>query len=159
MQRLQHLKQIAVVLALAFMLIAGWSNVATAASSLGGTNWDVEVSNFEFTPANLTISVGDSVTWTNVEGTHNVESTSGPESFGNSVAQDPWTYSYTFDVEGTYTYECVVHPSMQGTIEVLPPTAVTVGSLGTSSAAPLPWAMLLVGGFALALLGWARRRA
>lgn len=95
------------------------------AFSLGAqTVHEVEVFNFGFEPATLTIEPGDIVEWTNTEGFHNVAGNQeifpeNPETFGNSLAAAPWTYSFTFTLEGTYNYRCDQHPAqMQGAIIV-----------------------------------------
>lgn len=84
----------------------------------------VEASNNVFTPNVLTIDLGDTVEWRNVEGTHNVDGlqstfTDNPVSFGNEVGTG-WTYSFVFTVAGTYDYQCDLHASlgMNGQIEV-----------------------------------------
>lgn len=87
----------------------------------------VTVSNFEFTPANLTIAPGDIVTFENVEGFHNASGSTGifpenPESFTTGAPElAPWSQSVTFTLEGTYTYQCDIHTNMVGTITVSSP--------------------------------------
>lgn len=94
------------------------------------TTWNVQVDNFSFTPANLTIQQGDIVVWTNIQGTHNVNGTisrfpNNPASFGNDVAPATWEYSFTFDVAGDYDYLCDPHASfMTGSITVTPSTSI-----------------------------------
>ena len=49
-----------------------------------------------FSPASLVINVGDTVTWNNTQGFHNINATlatfpSNPEGFGNGVASAPWS--------------------------------------------------------------------
>lgn len=91
----------------------------------------VEVSSNKFTPADITINVGETVEWTNVGGFHNVDGTTAtypmnPESFGNGNASSSlWTYSYTFNTPGVYDYECTPHASfdMVGTVTVNGPAA------------------------------------
>lgn len=87
------------------------------------TSHSVTVSSFQFSPANLTITEGDEVVWTNTGGSHNVNGTkatfpSNPVSFGNSVGTG-WTYKFTFSTPGTYDYHCDPHSgSMIGKIVV-----------------------------------------
>ncbi|MCG6186245.1 T9SS type A sorting domain-containing protein [Maribellus maritimus] len=81
--------------------------------SIGQQKHAIEVSNNKFTPDELTIEVGDTVEWTNIEGYHNVNGTqetypSNPESFGNSPGNG-WTYSHVFSTAGTYDYQCNPH--------------------------------------------------
>ena len=95
----------------------------------------VAVFNFGFNPDPVTIQVGDTVTWNNTQGFHNVSSTSGPEAFRNGdPAGAGWTYSKTFTQAGTYTYVCEVHSSMQGTIIVEgEPTTVEVSAVSAET--------------------------
>lgn len=79
----------------------------------------IDSSTFSFEPAELTIQIGDTVTWTNDGGLHNVVAdddsfTSGPPS------SDLWVYSHTFNVGGVYPYNCAVHvdQGMTGTVTV-----------------------------------------
>lgn len=88
------------------------------------TTYHVSAQNDSFSPNSLSISVGDSVIFTNVQGTHNVNGTtatfpSNPASFGNSVGTG-WTYGVKFTVPGHYDYRCDLHFSMgmTGTIDV-----------------------------------------
>jgi plastocyanin len=75
-----------------------------------------------FSPASLIINVGDTVTWNNTAGWHNVNATQGtfpnnPEGFGNSVAAAGWSFQWIFTLAGTYDYQCDPHaPAMSGVI-------------------------------------------
>lgn len=82
--------------------------------------WDVAVTNFSFTPANITVAPGDTVVWTNTAGLHSVHHTGTPSLFDNNPANAPWTYSFVFNLPAaTYPYICEVHPSqMTGTVTV-----------------------------------------
>ncbi len=89
----------------------------------GQTTHDVTVSDFQFTPSTLTITAGDQVTWTNTDGSHNVNGNksifpSNPESFGNTVGE-VWTYSFTFNTPGTYNYQCNPHAVMGMTGQII----------------------------------------
>ena len=86
----------------------------SALNLVGQTTYNVAVTDYQFTPKELTISAGDIVIWTNT-GTkgHNVNGTTAtfstnPESFGNAVGLD-WTYQFIFTVPGTYNYHCDPH--------------------------------------------------
>ncbi len=77
------------------------------------TSHMVDVTSNEFTPDQLTISVGDTVIWINSQGNHNVNGTqttfpSNPESFGNEVGAG-WTFTHVFTLPGTYDYQCDPH--------------------------------------------------
>lgn len=77
----------------------------------------------EFTPAAVTVSQGESVTWNNVGGFHNVRF--DDNSFTQPVGTDPapWTVSRTFTLVGTSRYYCEAHGApggqgMSGTVTV-----------------------------------------
>ncbi|MCP3957004.1 MAG: hypothetical protein GY719_04045 [bacterium] len=68
----------------------------------------VNTANLAFEPADLTIQVGDTVTWTNDGGFHNVVADDGSFTSGEP-SMDMWVYSYTFHEGGTFPYDCEVH--------------------------------------------------
>ena len=85
-----------------------------------------------FSPASLTITVGQTVQWVNTGGSHNVNGTTAtypnnPESFGNAVSAG-WTFDHTFTTTGTYDYQCDPHigNGMAGTITVMPLPTYTI---------------------------------
>ena len=106
------------------LLVSSWS--------FSQSVFDVAVTNFEFTPNTLTIDVGDTVRWTNVSGTHNVDGTlasypSNPVAFSNPAdGSGTWVFDVVFTVAGTYQYECGIHgPNMPGTITVNSTAAIS----------------------------------
>ncbi|MDP7042999.1 MAG: alpha-amylase family glycosyl hydrolase [Candidatus Thalassarchaeaceae archaeon] len=92
----------------------------------------VDIQNFAFNPQDITIIVGDSITWTNQDSSsHTATSTSGPASFDSGNMQSSSVFTYTFTASGTYNYECSFHPSMTGSVTVENP-AVRVRDTLTS---------------------------
>ena len=85
---------------------------APAASPL-----EVQVDNFTFGPATLTVPVNSTVTWVNKDDLpHTVASSDGV--FKSKALDTDDKYSYTFSKPGTYGYFCSIHPKMVGTIVV-----------------------------------------
>jgi amicyanin len=75
--------------------------------------------NFAYSPATLTITVGDTVTWTNHDSApHNVVVSDGPEKFTSPTLQTGQSFSYTFTKAGTYAYYCSIHPNMKASVTV-----------------------------------------
>ena len=93
------------------------------------TNHVVNTQGMTFSPSNITITVGDSVTFNNTGGVHNVNGTTqtfpqNPESFGNNLGSG-WTYVHVFTTSGLYDYQCDPHiPGMVGTIQVNPSNTI-----------------------------------
>lgn len=80
----------------------------------------VNTNGLVFEPADLTINVGDTVTWINADnGFHNVVADDGSFTSG-PPSNDSWQYSHTFTTGGSYGYHCEVHvgQGMTGTITV-----------------------------------------
>lgn len=97
-----------------FALVLGLTLPAGAAEHTVNTNGLV------FDPADLTINVGDTVTWNNTGGFHNVSSNTGLFTSGDP-SSDPWTFSFTFHLAGDYGYQCDVHAGqgMVGNVSVV----------------------------------------
>ena len=77
----------------------------------------IEISNFNFSPATLTVKVGDTVTWTNKDSMSH-SATADDKSFDTGVLTKGQSGKVTFSKAGTYTYYCSIHSSMRGTIIV-----------------------------------------
>ena len=77
----------------------------------------VSIVNFQFTPAEVTIAPGESVTWVNDDGApHGLEYHDG--SSGKDLLLTGASYNRRFDQPGTYDYNCSVHPYMMGRVIV-----------------------------------------
>jgi YVTN family beta-propeller protein len=83
----------------------------------GGSGAKVSISNFAFAPQVVTIAPGDSVTWSNDDGSsHTVTFKDG--SAGAKSLSPGETFRRVFDRPGTYEYFCSFHPYMTGRIVV-----------------------------------------
>jgi plastocyanin len=79
----------------------------------------VNIDNFAFAPATLTVHAGGTVTWTNHdEEPHTVAANDG--SFHSPGMGTGATFSHTFAAAGTFDYVCSIHPMMHGTVVVTP---------------------------------------
>lgn len=82
----------------------------------------VVIENYAFSPANITVKKGTTVTWTNKDTVeHNVEFDEAPtdgDKAGPMLGKGE-TYSFTFNAVGTYSYICTPHPYMKGTVTVV----------------------------------------
>jgi len=88
----------------------------------GPATWGAEtntiiVKNFMFSPMSLTVPVGATVTWKNLDGEpHTVVNDQGLFRSGGLDQND--SFSFKFDSPGTYRFICSIHPTMMGTIVV-----------------------------------------
>jgi LPXTG-motif cell wall-anchored protein len=78
---------------------------------------NVTISDFQFTPAQITVQQGDTVTWTN-EGPTAHSATASDGSFDTGIFSAGGSRSQTFDEAGTFAYICTPHPNMTGTVVV-----------------------------------------
>jgi amicyanin len=91
---------------------------SSAPAAPAGPN-EVNIDNFAFAPATLTVKAGATVTWTNKdEDPHTVVDNGG--AFRSQALGSGGTYSFTFPTAGTFDYICSVHPFMHGTVVVTP---------------------------------------
>lgn len=125
---MRHLRTIAAIaaLALALSLVGGCSGTPStpggSGAAPGGSGSaaapsavSVSMANTAFDPADVTVAVGGTVTFTN------------NDSFAHNVAGDGWesgnmaagaTFSHTFTTAGTFPIRCTIHPSMTGSVTV-----------------------------------------
>jgi glucose/arabinose dehydrogenase/plastocyanin len=83
---------------------------------------DVAIQGFQFVPEQIEVEVGTTVRWTNQDNVpHTVTSgtRNNPTNLfdsGNMAAGA--TFTFTFNQAGTFNYFCVLHPGMDGIVEV-----------------------------------------
>ena len=84
----------------------------------------ITIQNFAFSPSEITVSKGTTVTWKNQDTVAHQVTNGATGSFADgTLFKSPTlpnggTYSFTFDTPGTYPYFCAIHPTMKGTIFV-----------------------------------------
>src|ERR1043166_9157183 len=102
-------------------------------------NVPVNIVKFSYDPQNLTVYIGDTVTWTNIDGAGHT-TTSDNNLWNSGTLQNGQTFSYTFNTPGTFPYHCSIHSQIRGSITVLAstptatPTSAATPTLGNYSA-------------------------
>jgi plastocyanin len=77
----------------------------------------VSIQYVAFSPTPLTVSVGDTVRWTNYDGiTHTVVSDTGSELGAQLTAGT--SYQHIFSTAGSFAYHCAIHTYMHGLVIV-----------------------------------------
>ena len=98
-------------------MMGGGQQTPAPAPATGVTQ--VTIANFAYSPANIQVHVGTTITWTNQDSApHTV-------TFKNGMKDSGWlrqgqAFSYTFTTPGTFDYYCTVHPYMAGSVLVTP---------------------------------------
>ncbi len=107
-------------------------NVAKAAAVAATSATTIEIKNYAFAPASVSVAAGTEVTWVNEDTVpHTVTTKSGPASFDSGQIASGGSYSVIFESAGTYSYYCIDHPQMTASVTV-------TGSGGGTSASPSP---------------------
>lgn len=79
---------------------------------------NISIADFAFDPPDLTINVGDTVVWTNNDGTaHSTTSDTGV--WDSGLFGNGGTFSFTFNDPGQFPYHCSRHGSMTATVTVM----------------------------------------
>ena len=101
--------------------------VALAATPDQSGDQSVTIDNFAFAPAGLSVPVGATLTWTNVQDgvRHTTSSLDG--TWDSGVLSSGDSFAFTFTTVGDFAYQCNIHPSMKGVVHVI-----------DNSAAPAP---------------------
>ena len=84
----------------------------------GSTANKISMYNSVFTPSNLTVTTGGTITWKNDDNmVHTV--TANDASFNSGDIQPGGSYSRTFNATGVIGYYCMHHSGMTGTVTVV----------------------------------------
>jgi amicyanin len=94
--------------------------IQRVAADIAAAGAKVSIKNFKFAPPEVTIAVGQSVTWVNEDGApHGIGYGDGAQ--GVNPLLPGASFSRTFGKPGTYDYVCSVHPFMKGKVLVRAP--------------------------------------
>ena len=103
------------------------------------TTWNVNVSNFVFTPSTVSVSVGDTIKWNWISGSHTTtcdgssftSRPSGAASWNSNLNSGIPSFKYVITTAGTYNYKCTFHaPGMVGIITATsPPINLNLNSI------------------------------
>lgn len=79
---------------------------------------EVVMKGIRFQPGEITVKVGDTVTWKNEDPVdHNVVADKGAD-FKSDTFGEGGTFEYKTEKAGTIEYECTIHPGMTGKLIV-----------------------------------------
>jgi plastocyanin len=94
----------------------------TSAPVFAAETISLDIKLFQFKPKELAVKKGDTVTWTNGDAIEHSVTSGAPgkptEAFDSGFFQKGGSFSHTFGEDGSFTYFCKRHPSMQATVRV-----------------------------------------
>lgn len=104
-------------LAIASLVLAG---AAACGSSSEPRTHQVAIRNMQFAPAELTVSVGDTIVWTNEDLVPHTVTSSAPSTFDSAKLDSHQQWRYVVTSAGAFPYVCTYHPTMHGTFTATP---------------------------------------
>ena len=105
------------------------ANGSGSAAAAGPTTGSIAITDSGFTPASFRLAVGGTLTFANNgKAAHTVTATDG--SFDSDMIRSGGTWAHTFNTAGTFSYHCILHPTMKGTVQVV---GVSSGGSNNSS--------------------------
>lgn len=78
----------------------------------------VHISNFVFTPADLHVAAGTTVTFVNDDDIPHTVVSDDRTTFRSPVLDTGQSFSYSFKARGSFGYFCSIHPHMTGRVTV-----------------------------------------
>ena len=93
----------------------------------------VQVSNFDFTPATVTVAQDETVRWEFPDSTaHTATDNTSLKLFDSGNKANGGFFLFVFKTAGVYPYRCDIHTSMQGKVQVPIKVAPATGSVTTA---------------------------
>jgi plastocyanin len=123
------------------VLLGGLALVAVASAPITHAapiaDQSVSINSFAFAPAELSVPVGATLTWSNAQVGVPHTSSSVDGLWDSGVLSTGDTFSFTFNQVGDFAYQCDIHPSMRGIVHVDGDASTDAGTtVATDSAGP-----------------------
>ncbi|MEY1555715.1 cupredoxin family copper-binding protein [Yoonia sp. R2331] len=93
------------------------ATAANAASHAAHETHTVTIQNMAFTPANLSIKAGDSVTFVNMDNMRH-SATDLNKAWDTGLLANGQSATITFNAAGSFNYRCTPHGNMRGSITI-----------------------------------------
>lgn len=91
-------------------------------SSVPTSSNEILIQDMAFSPADITVAVGTTVTWMNKDAVGHTVTSGAPGApsgeFDSGNISQNGNFPFTFSQAGTFKYFCKIHPLMLGTITV-----------------------------------------
>ena len=89
-----------------------------ASRAAAQTTHTIQIQNFAFAPAAITIAAGDTVVFTNLDSAPHTASADGGV-WDTGRLDQGGSVSITFSSPASFTYFCAFHPNMRGSITIV----------------------------------------
>ncbi len=94
------------------------SSSVTVTAGSGPTTHYIDIQNYAYSPSTITINVGDTIIWTNLDSMDHTVTSDDGVTFDSNYISTGGTFSFTFTSTGTFGYHCSPHPGMTATVIV-----------------------------------------
>lgn len=78
----------------------------------------VDIQDFTYNPDPVTISAGESITWTNLDAVFHTATADDRDALQTGTLSEGESFTQAFDTAGSYEYFCEFHADMSGTVVV-----------------------------------------
>lgn len=113
---MRHLRSVGAIIGVGMLGVLTCADSGAAARSTAPVSHEIKMRSISFGPRELTVGVGDTVVWHNVDIVrHNAIR---PEVFDTGELQPGGKYSWVPSDTGTYRYQCTIHQRMRGRLTV-----------------------------------------
>jgi len=129
------------------LLAVASASVAYAAPADQATptpDQSVSIDSFAFASGEISIPVGATLQWSNVQAGVPHTATSVDGVWDSGVLQSGNSFDFTFNQVGDFAYQCEIHPSMHGIVHVLNDATDQVNLAATTDSATPPAASATV---------------
>lgn len=99
------------------LIIAGLALLAAPLGSAMAADHQVTIKSFKFSPAQITVAAGDTITFTNEDGAPHT-GTALDGSFDTGRLNKGESGTVTLSSAGSVEFKCNFHPNMKGTVTV-----------------------------------------
>lgn len=111
---------VAAAVAAAALVISHGSGPSTRSAALAGGSETIEISNFAYSPASVTVKVGTTITFKNEESVEHTATSNTEGLFDTGTLGKGQSVRVKMNKVGTFSYHCSFHAFMHGTIKVVP---------------------------------------
>ena len=104
------------------ILAGAWvigGSVSAVSAAPASKLYVITIENMQFTPQKLTVHVGDRVEWTNKDLVPHT-ATADTKTFDSLSIAPNASWKFVAHHAGEYSYGCTFHPTMKGTLTVVP---------------------------------------
>ncbi len=111
---------IAAVVAAAALALSHGSGPSTTSAAPAAGGETIEISNFAYSPASVTVKVGTTITFKNEESVEHTATSNTEGLFDTGTLGKGQSVRVKMNKVGTFSYHCSFHAFMHGTIKVVP---------------------------------------